>query len=75
MARALDLSFGRIQCTPDILPGDITGSEIFDATSQQFVAMKGPLFAQVILADELNRTTPKVQSALLEAMEEQQVTI
>ena len=75
LASALDLTFGRIQCTPDMLPWDITWSEVYDTLNKRFTVMRWPVFAQVLLADELNRTTPKVQSALLEAMEEQQVTI
>lgn len=67
--------FKRIQCTPDLLPYDITGVDIFNPKTQTFEFMKGPVFCDIFLADELNRTPPKVQSALLEVMEERQVTI
>lgn len=67
--------FRRIQCTSDMLPGDILGTSIFEKKSSSFVFHPGPIFTQVLLADEINRATPKTQSALLEAMEEQQVTI
>ncbi len=73
-ARALGLSFNRIQFTADLLPHDITGGELFDAASQTFVFRPGPLFTNLLLADEINRAPPKVQSALLEAMQERQVT-
>ena len=66
--------FRRIQCTPDLLPYDITGVEVFNAGLNTFEFMEGPVFADILLADELNRTPPKVQSALLEAMAERQVT-
>ncbi|MBN2656962.1 MAG: AAA family ATPase [Spirochaetales bacterium] len=69
------LDFKRIQFTPDLLPYDITGVEVWDPLSSSFVMKKGPVFANIILADEINRTTPKVQSALLEVMAEKQVTI
>lgn len=69
------LEFKRIQFTPDLLPYDITGVEVWDPVSASFVLKKGPVFANIILADEINRTTPKVQSALLEVMGEKQVTI
>ena len=69
------LDFKRIQFTPDLLPYDITGVEVWDPVSSSFVLKKGPIFANIILADEINRTTPKVQSALLEVMAEKQVTI
>lgn len=69
------LDFKRIQFTPDLLPYDITGVEVWDQSSSSFVLKKGPVFANIILADEINRTTPKVQSALLEVMAEKQVTI
>jgi len=75
LAAVLGLSFRRIQFTSDLLPADITGAAVFDRSSGRFVFQPGPLFAQVILADEVNRATPKAQSALLEAMEEQQVSI
>ena len=74
VARSLGLSFGRIQFTPDLLPSDITGSRVFHQRSGEFEFRPGPLFANVILADEINRATPRTQSALLEAMEERQVT-
>lgn len=74
-ARALGLSFKRIQFTPDLLPGDITGGYIFNRASNQFELRKGPIFANIILADEINRASPKTQSALLEAMQERQVTL
>jgi MoxR-like ATPase len=69
------VSFRRIQFTPDLLPSDITGVSIFDATSQHFEFRHGPIFAHVVLADEINRSSPKVQSAMLEAMAEKQVTV
>lgn len=74
-ATALGLDFKRIQFTPDLLPGDITGSYIFDRNRGEFVLRRGPIFANIILADEINRASPKTQSALLEAMQEQQVTL
>ena len=74
-AKVLGLDFKRIQFTPDLLPGDITGGYIFNRTSNQFELRKGPIFANIILADEINRASPKTQSALLEAMQEGQVTI
>jgi MoxR-like ATPase len=72
---ALGLAFKRIQFTPDLLPGDITGGYIFNRQTNQFELHKGPLFANIVLADEINRASPKTQSALLEAMQEQQVTL
>lgn len=74
-ARALRLDFRRIQFTPDLLPGDITGGYIFSRNRNSFELHKGPIFANIILADEINRASPKTQSALLEAMQEQQVTL
>jgi MoxR-like ATPase len=74
-AQALGMDFKRIQFTPDLLPGDITGGNIYDRTENKFFLRKGPLFTNVILADEINRASPKTQSALLEAMQEYQVTI
>lgn len=74
-ARVLGLDFKRIQFTPDLLPGDITGSYIFDRQKGAFELRKGPIFANIILADEINRASPKTQSALLEAMQEYQVTL
>ena len=75
LSAVLDASFKRIQFTPDLLPADLTGTMIFDNRTGQFVPRKGPIFSSVILADEINRAPAKVQSALLEAMEEHQVTI
>ncbi|MDY1289510.1 AAA family ATPase [Pseudomonas aeruginosa] len=75
LARVLGLSFQRIQFTSDLLPGDILGTSVFDKDSGQFFFHPGPIFAELVLADEINRATPKSQSALLEAMEEGQVTI
>jgi MoxR-like ATPase len=75
IARLLGLQYTRIQFTSDILPADITGVSIYDKTKQCFVFQPGPLFAQMVLADELNRATPRTQSALLEAMEEKQVSL
>ena len=72
---ALDLSFKRIQFTPDLLPGDITGSFLYDQRQAKFEFRRGPIFTQLLLADEINRATPKSQSALLEAMQEGQVTV
>ena len=74
-ARVLGLDFRRIQFTPDLLPGDITGSHVYDRDTNQFVLAPGPIFANVVLADEINRATPKTQSALLEAMQELQVSV
>lgn len=74
-ATALGLAFKRIQFTPDLLPGDITGGYIYDRQAGTFVLRKGPLFANIILADEINRASPRTQSALLEAMQEYQVTL
>jgi MoxR-like ATPase len=74
-ATALGLGFKRIQFTPDLLPGDITGGYIYDRNESRFVLREGPLFANIILADEINRASPKTQSALLEAMQEYQVTL
>jgi MoxR-like ATPase len=74
-ATALGLDFKRIQFTPDLLPGDITGGYIYDRANNRFQLRKGPLFANIVLADEINRASPKTQSALLEAMQEYQVTL
>jgi len=74
-AAVIGLQFKRIQFTPDLLPGDITGGYIFDNRLNQFVLRKGPLFTNLLLADEINRASPKTQSALLEAMQEYQVTL
>jgi MoxR-like ATPase len=75
LARALSMSFQRIQFTPDLLPADLLGTLIYDQRNAEFVTRKGPIFANIILADEINRAPAKVQSALLEAMQELQVTI
>ncbi len=75
LASAINATFKRIQFTPDLLPADITGTEIYNQQTGEFTPKKGPLFANFILADEINRAPPKVQSALLEAMQEGQVTI
>lgn len=75
LAKLIQADFRRIQLTPDILPSDILGTNIFDINSRSFTLKKGPVFTQVLLADEINRTPPKTQAALLEAMEEQQVTL
>ncbi len=75
LAGSLDASFKRIQFTPDLLPADITGTQIFDPAGRTFNARLGPIFANLVLADEINRAPAKVQSALLEAMQERQVTI
>ena len=75
LADALDVSFHRIQFTPDLLPADVVGTMIYNQNTGEFTAKRGPIFAQVVLADEINRAPPKVQSALLEAMQEKQVTI
>jgi len=75
LARALDCSFQRVQFTSDMLPSDVLGISIYSASEQQFEFKRGPVFTNVLLADEINRTTPKTQSALLEAMNEGQVTV
>ena len=75
MAKLVQAEFQRIQLTPDVLPADILGTNIFDLNSRSFSLQKGPVFTQFLLADEINRTPPKTQAALLEAMEEQQVTL
>ncbi|HEY9652685.1 MAG TPA: MoxR family ATPase [Coleofasciculaceae cyanobacterium] len=75
VARLIQADFRRIQLTPDILPSDILGTNIFDLNSRTFTLKKGPVFTEILLADEINRTPPKTQAALLEAMEEQQVTV
>lgn len=75
LARSLGVSFSRIQFTPDMLPTDVTGVSIFNQVSRQFEFRPGPLMAQIVLADEINRATPKTQSALLEGMEERQITV
>lgn len=75
IASSIDAGFGRIQFTPDLLPSDITGSSVFDQRRARFEWIPGPVFAPVLLADEINRATPRTQSALLEAMAENQVTV
>jgi MoxR-like ATPase len=75
LARTLDCSFRRIQFTPDLLPSDVTGVSFFNQRTQEFEFRPGPIFAQVVLADEINRATPRTQSALLECMEERQVSL
>ncbi|MBD2439749.1 MoxR family ATPase [Nostoc sp. FACHB-110] len=75
LARSLDGKFQRLQCTPDLLPTDITGTNIWNPKSGEFTFLPGPVFANVLLADEINRATPRTQSALLEVMEENQVTV
>jgi MoxR-like ATPase len=75
VAAALKLDFGRIQFTPDLMPGDVLGTNLFDFRTNEFSLTKGPIFTQVLLADEINRTPPKTQAALLEAMNERTVTI
>lgn len=75
VARSLGCSFKRLQFTPDMLPSDVTGVSVFNQQSREFEFRPGPIFAQIVLADEINRATPKTQSALLEAMEERQATV
>jgi MoxR-like ATPase len=75
LARTIDCSFKRIQCTSDLLPSDLTGTSIYNQQTTHFEFRPGPLMANLILADELNRTTPRTQAALLEAMEEKQITV
>ena len=75
LARSLDLSFARVQFTPDLLPADVTGVNVFDQASSAFRFRPGPVFANIVLVDEINRASPKTQSALLEAMQESQVTV
>ncbi len=75
LAQSVGCSFKRIQCTPDLLPNDITGASVFNPKTTEFEFRRGPLFAHIVLADEINRTTPRTQSALLEAMSERQVTV
>ncbi len=74
LARSISADFKRIQCTPDLLPSDITGTSIYNQKEQQFVFMPGPIFAQFVLVDEINRATPRTQSSLLESMAERQIT-
>lgn len=75
LARSIDAEFGRIQFTPDLLPSDITGLNVYHQKEQEFVFVPGPVFTNVLLADEINRATPRTQSSLLECMEEKQVTV
>jgi MoxR-like ATPase len=75
LARAIDGQYHRIQCTPDLLPTDITGTNIWNPSTREFEFLAGPIFTNILLADEINRATPRTQSALLEVMAEQQVTI
>jgi MoxR-like ATPase len=75
IGKSIEAQVGRIQCTPDMLPGDITGSAVLDQTNMRFVFQAGPVFANILLVDEVNRATPKTQSALLEAMAERTVTV
>ncbi|TLM72999.1 MAG: MoxR family ATPase [Actinobacteria bacterium] len=75
LAHALDATFKRIQFSPDLMPADVVGTSVYDASNGEFVLRRGPVFANLVLADEINRTPPKTQSALLEAMQERQVTI
>ncbi|GBF81291.1 AAA family ATPase [Aphanothece sacrum] len=75
LARSINGRFQRVQCTPDLLPSDVTGTNIWNPSSREFEFLPGPVFANVLLADEINRATPRTQSALLEVMEEKQVTV
>ncbi len=75
LAISLGLEFNRLQCTPDLLPGDVTGISVLNLKTNEFNFRKGPIFTQILLVDEINRTTPRTQSALLEAMAERQVTV
>jgi len=75
LARIINAGFGRIQFTPDLMPSDITGTNVFNVSTSNFNLRRGPVFTDILLADEINRTPPKTQAALLEAMEERQVTI
>src|SRR5215813_4531821 len=75
LARAIGCTFSRIQFTPDMLPSDVTGVSLFNQKTREFEFRAGPIMAQIVLADEINRATPKTQAALLEAMEERQVTV
>ncbi len=74
-AKTIDLGFGRIQFTPDLMPGDLLGTNLFNFQTNEFSLIKGPIFCDLLLADEINRTPPKTQAALLEAMQERKVTI
>src|ERR671917_2629565 len=75
LARSVGCSFKRLQCTPDLLPTDVTGVSVFNQKTAEFEFRPGPIFAQTVLADEINRTTPRTQSALLEAMGERRVSV
>jgi len=75
LARSIDCKFSRVQLTPDLLPGDVLGVSIYNNLTQQFDFKPGPIFANIVLADEINRTTPRTQSALLEAMSEEQISV
>jgi len=75
LARSIDCKFSRVQLTPDLLPGDVLGVAVFNNQAQTFDFKPGPIFANIVLADEINRTTPRTQSALLEAMSEEQVSV
>ena len=75
MSRLLEVSFHRVQCTPDLMPADVIGTNVFNPATAQFALRRGPVFTDLLLVDEINRTPPRTQSALLEAMEERQVTI
>ncbi|HET6372080.1 MAG TPA: MoxR family ATPase [Candidatus Polarisedimenticolia bacterium] len=75
LARTCRVAFQRVQCTPDLMPADVTGTNVFNAATGEFVLRQGPVFTEMLLVDEINRTPPRTQAALLEAMEERQVTI
>src|SRR5512139_3326272 len=75
LARSVGCNFKRIQCTPDLLPSDVTGASIFNPKTTEFEFRPGPIFAQIVLSDEINRATPRTQAALLEAMAEGRVTV
>src|SRR5690606_35804638 len=75
LAKSIQCSFARIQCTPDLLPSDIIGVSVYDRDTKQFQFKRGPIFHNIILADEINRTTPRTQSALLEAMSETTISV
>src|SRR5699024_8690506 len=75
LSQAMDLNNSRVQFTPDLMPGDVTGSLIYDSATAEFRFREGPVFTNLMLADEINRTPPKTQAALLEAMEEHQVSV
>src|SRR6476661_8961405 len=75
LARSIGVTFKRLQCTPDLLPTDVTGVSVFNQKTTEFEFRPGPIFAQIVLADEINRATPRTQAALLEAMAESRVTV